>query len=246
MFRKLPDNFLLMRPDATIADNTDGHVAVGLKPRTEAVGRALFDTYPSVDQNKGGKIFQSPENVRHTLRPDVMPLIRYDLKRPAAQGDGFGESYWQATHYPILADDGQLEYIRQRTQNVTALHRPALHAAEIQRAFDESNRRTRFIPESLLVTVWTNRPDRACARHSGGSGPHRLLHFHLPANLRSWGTRRYRRVCVQSHRLDFGPQGPRKKCVAGAPFPALVRCLQAPPALTLFIHSALLPPHGIN
>ncbi|MGI4885542.1 MAG: PAS domain-containing protein [Janthinobacterium lividum] len=159
LFRRLPENFLLMRPDATIVDNTDGHVAVGLKPRTEAVGRTLFEAYPSVDQNEGDKIFQSHENVRRTLQPDVMPLIRYDLERPAEQGGGFEESYWQATHYPILADDGQLEYILQRTQNVTAQHRAALLAAETQRALDESNRRTRFILESLPVMVWTNRPD---------------------------------------------------------------------------------------
>ncbi|TPG66688.1 PAS domain-containing protein [Hymenobacter nivis] len=159
LFRKLPENFLLMRPDATIVDNTDGHVAVGMKPRAEAVGQSLFDAYPSVDQNEGDKIFQSHENVRRTLQPDVMPLIRYDLERPAAQGGGFEESYWQATHYPILDDDGQLEYILQRTQNVTEAHRAALLAAETQRALDEMNRRTRFILESLPVMVWTNRPD---------------------------------------------------------------------------------------
>ncbi|MFD1470672.1 PAS domain-containing protein [Hymenobacter caeli] len=159
LFRKLPENFLLMLPDATIVDNTDGHAAVGLKPRAEVVGRPLFDAYPAVDQNEGDKIAQSHENVRRTLRPDVMPLIRYDLERPAAQGGGFEESYWQATHYPILADDGRLEYILQRTQNVTAQHRAALQAAAAQRALDESNLRTRFILESLPVMVWTNRPD---------------------------------------------------------------------------------------
>lgn len=159
LFRKLPENFLLLLPDATIVDNTDGHVAVGMKARAEAVGRSLFEVYPSVDQNEGDKIFQSHENVRRTLRPDVMPLIRYDLERPAGQGGGFEESYWQATHYPILADDGRLEYILQRTQNVTAQHRAALQAAETQRALDESNQRTRFILESLPVMVWTNQPD---------------------------------------------------------------------------------------
>ena len=88
LFRKLPENLLLMRPDATIVDNTDGHVAVGMKARAEAVGRTLFEVYPSVDQNEGDKIFQSHENVRRTLQPDVMPLIRYDLERPQEQGGG--------------------------------------------------------------------------------------------------------------------------------------------------------------
>ncbi len=159
LFRKLPENFLLMRPDATIVDNTDAHEAISFKPRADAVGRTLFEAYPSVDQNEGDKIFQSHENVRRTLRPDAMPLIRYDLERPAEQGGGFEESYWQATHYPVLDAAGQLAYILQRSQNVTAQHLAARQADAAQRALDEATDRTRFILESLPVMVWTNRPD---------------------------------------------------------------------------------------
>jgi hypothetical protein len=37
LFHSLPENLLLMAPDATIIDNTDSHVAASLKPRAEVV-----------------------------------------------------------------------------------------------------------------------------------------------------------------------------------------------------------------
>nr|GFC83654.1 hypothetical protein [Tanacetum cinerariifolium] len=97
LFRAIPAALLLMAPDATILDNTDEHVAVSLKARDEIVGRPLFEAFPV------------------HLEPHTMPLIRYDLERPAEQGGGFEELYWQATHYPVLDAAGQLQYILQRT-----------------------------------------------------------------------------------------------------------------------------------
>ena len=155
LFRALPENLLLMAPDATIIDNTDSHVAASLKPRDEVVGQTLFEAFPSVDQNEGNVIFQSHEHVRQHRAPHTMPLIRYDLALPAEQGGGFEEMYWQATHYPILDEQGEVQYILQRTQNVTEQHRAALRAAQVQRELDEAQDRTRFILENLPVLIWT-------------------------------------------------------------------------------------------
>ncbi|GAB3589518.1 PAS domain-containing protein [Hymenobacter daeguensis] len=159
LFRSLPDNFLVMAPDATILDNSDSHVAVGLKPREEVLGRTLFEAYPSVDQNQGDVIAASHEHVRQHLEPHTMPLIRYDLEVPAEQGGGFEEMYWQATHYPVLDAQGRLQYIVQRTQNVTEQYRAAQAAARAQAALAESQQRTLFMLENLPVFIWTAQPD---------------------------------------------------------------------------------------
>ena len=155
LFRSLPESFLLMKPDATIVDNTDAHVAASLKSREEVLGRTLFEAYPSVDQNQGDVIEQSHEHVRQHLEPHVMPLIRYDLALPEEQGGGFEEMYWQATHYPILNAQGQLQYILQRTQNVTEQHRAALAAEAADRALADAHQRTQFLLENLPVLIWT-------------------------------------------------------------------------------------------
>lgn len=158
LFHSLPENLLLIGtdPEATIIDNTDSHVAVSLKSRAEAVGRPFFEAYPASDASGADAIRTSHEHVRQHLAPHTMPLIRYDL----AGADGeLEEYYWQATHYPILDAAGQLQYILQRTQNVTEQLRAAKVAAEAQQKLAEEQARTLFILENLPVLIWTTTPD---------------------------------------------------------------------------------------
>ncbi|RZK62553.1 MAG: PAS domain S-box protein [Hymenobacter sp.] len=157
VFHSLPENFLLIGtdPDATILDNTDSHVAVSLKSRAEAVGKPFFEAYPATDERGAAVIRASHEYVRQHRAPHTMPLIRYDL----AGADGrVEEFYWQATHYPILDAVGQLQYILQRTQNVTEQLRIAQAAAEAQAKLADEQARTLFILESLPVFIWTTTP----------------------------------------------------------------------------------------
>lgn len=159
LFRSLPENLMLMAPDATIVDNTDGHEQVSLKKREDVIGLNMFDAFPSVDQNQGDIIFQSQEHVRRHYEPHTMPVIRYDLEVPAERGGGFEELYWQATHYPILDDNGALLYILQRTQDITEQYRAEQRNQAMQRELAENQERTRFILESLPVLIWTATPD---------------------------------------------------------------------------------------
>jgi PAS domain S-box-containing protein len=161
VFRSLPENFLLIapNPEATILDNTDRHVAVSLKSREAAVGKPFFEAYPASDESGAAQIRESHEYVRRHLEPHTMPLIRYDLARPAEQGGGLEEFYWEATHYPIVNAQGELQYILQRTQNVTEQLRAARLAAETQQKLADEQQRTRFILENLPVLIWTATPD---------------------------------------------------------------------------------------
>ncbi|GAA4504875.1 hypothetical protein GCM10023172_31880 [Hymenobacter ginsengisoli] len=161
VFRSLPENFLLIapNPEATILDNTDSHVAVSLKRREEVIGKPFFEAYPASDESGAAQIRESHEHVRRHLEPHTMPLIRYDLERPTEQGGGLEEFYWEATHYPVLDAQGQLQYILQRTQNVTEQLRAARLAAETQQKLAEEQERTRFILENLPVLIWTATPD---------------------------------------------------------------------------------------
>ncbi|MDQ2769817.1 MAG: PAS domain-containing protein [Bacteroidota bacterium] len=158
LFQALPGSYLLLAADGTVLNNSDGHVAASLLPRAKAVGRNIFDAYPSAPDSQRA-LHESHEQVRRTLRPDTMPLLRYDLERPAELGGGIEERYWQLTHYPLLDAQGQLQYILQIPQDVTETHRTAQLAAAAQLALDEAHQRTSFILESLPVLVWTNRPD---------------------------------------------------------------------------------------
>ncbi|WP_460503633.1 hypothetical protein, partial [Hymenobacter agri] len=78
LFRMLPGSYLLLAPDGTVLDNSDQHVAVSLLPREQAVGRNIFAAYPSAPESQRD-LHASHEEVRRTLQPHAMPLLRYDL-----------------------------------------------------------------------------------------------------------------------------------------------------------------------
>ena len=173
LFHALPGAFLLLAADGTIVDNSDQHVAVSLLPREQAVGRDIFDAYPSAPESQRD-LAASHEQVRRTLRPDAMPLLRYDLERPAELGGGTEERYWQITHYPLLDAQGQLQYILLNPQDVTDATLAARRSAQVQRDLDEVTERNQFIMQSLPMMVWTTRPDGSAdsfnARWTGFTG----------------------------------------------------------------------------
>lgn len=160
LFRALADNFLVIAPDAaaTILDDTDRHAAVAMKTRAEVVGKPFFEAYPVASQSEADVIRASHEHVRRHKEPHTMPLIRYDLERPAEQGGGLEERYWQATHYPVLDAQGRLQYIVQRTQDVTEQHLAEQQRLRMQQELAESQERARFTLEALPIMVWTTKP----------------------------------------------------------------------------------------
>ncbi|OGX83309.1 PAS domain-containing protein [Hymenobacter coccineus] len=157
LFHHLPDSYLLLAPDGTVRDSSDLHQQASLQPRAAAVGRHIFDAFPSAPESQR-TLRESQDRVRHTLQPDTMTLLSYDLARPAAQGDGTQELYWEVTHYPILDPAGALLHILQRATDVTAATHAAALAADTQRALAETRTRTHFILESLPLLVWTTTP----------------------------------------------------------------------------------------
>jgi PAS domain S-box-containing protein len=158
IFHLFPDSLLLLLPNGTVADNSNAHVEVSLLPRAQAVGRDIFVAYPSAPESQR-ELFESHEYVRQHLEPHTMRLLRYDLERPAELGGGTEERYWQITHYPLFDEQGQLEYILQRPQDVTAQTLATRQAEAASQALLDVQERNRFILESLPVMVWTNTPD---------------------------------------------------------------------------------------
>jgi PAS domain S-box-containing protein len=160
LFQDLPDSYLLLAADGTIVTNSDQHVAVSLLPREKAVGRNIFDAYPSAPESQRA-LFESHEYVRRHKQAHTMPLTRYDLERPAEQGGGMEERYWQITHYPLFDQEGNLQYILQRPQDVTEKHLAELRSQEMAQELAESQHQARFVLEALPVMIWTSQADGA-------------------------------------------------------------------------------------
>ena len=59
-----------------------------------------------------------------------MPAQKYDIRRPAALGGGFEERYWSPVNSPVLNNDGSVQYIIHRVEDITDFLRLKLLEAE--------------------------------------------------------------------------------------------------------------------
>ena len=125
LIRAAPGMFVLLRPDDAYTIVAASGDYLRTSHSAEAIlGRPLFDVFPdnpAVDDPEGsGSLRASLARVVATGQRDEMPVVRYDVRRPAAEGGGFEERYWFAVNIPVLADDGRIEFIVHRVEEATA------------------------------------------------------------------------------------------------------------------------------
>ncbi|MDO8793791.1 MAG: ATP-binding protein [Vicinamibacterales bacterium] len=123
IFESAPDSYLILSPDLIIVAVTDAYLRATMTSRDAIVGRHLFEVFPDnpddPDATGVGNLRASLDRVRTTLRPDVMALQRYDVRRPAEHGGGFEARYWLPANHPILDERGALCNILHHAQDVT-------------------------------------------------------------------------------------------------------------------------------
>lgn len=121
VFQASPNPYVIISPDYEILDLNAAYLAVTGRTRDSLVGRHLFDAFPA-SQRAERQLRQSIDAALRTGESDSLALIRY----PVAREDGSGpseDSYWSATHTPILGQEGQVIAVLQHTVNITELHR---------------------------------------------------------------------------------------------------------------------------
>ncbi len=156
LFYSLPDKYLLLDANGIVLDLNDSHAAssLGGRNRSEVAGHDFFEVWPPTSTTEANVVRSSHEQVRRTHQPHTMPLIRYDVPNDALP-TGYEQRYWEATHYPVVDEQGQLRYILQRTEDVTARLQAEAQRTEAQRQLVVSQERSHFILESVPLMVWT-------------------------------------------------------------------------------------------
>jgi PAS domain S-box-containing protein len=125
LFDAVPGLYLVLLPDDpvfTIAAVNKAYAAATLTNPDEIIGRGLFDIFPDNpdDPNTSGV-----ENLRASLRQVIatkakhaMAVQKYDIQRPDG---GFEERIWSPLNAPLLGENGELEFIIHRVEEVTEL-----------------------------------------------------------------------------------------------------------------------------
>ena len=123
LFESAPGLYLVLTPDLYIVAVTDAYLQATMTKREAVLGRHLFDVFPDNPDDPSatgvGNLGASLERVKATRRADVMPVQKYDIRRPAAEGGGFEEHYWSPINTPVPGPDNQIAYIIHRVEDVT-------------------------------------------------------------------------------------------------------------------------------
>ncbi len=118
-----PDPYLILDPDFSIVGVNDAYLRATMTRRADMLGRGLFDVFPDNPDDPSAEgvrnLRTSLLRVLKTRMPDAMPVQKYDIRKPEADGGGFEERYWSPINTPILNKDGEVEYIIHRVEDVT-------------------------------------------------------------------------------------------------------------------------------
>ncbi|UOQ97268.1 PAS domain-containing protein [Hymenobacter sp. 5317J-9] len=123
VFNATPGATLLLAPDWTIVGASDDYLAATLAERDAIVGRFIFDAFPdnplTPEANAVANVRASLTQVMATRRPHDMAPQHYDVPDRARPGH-FVERHWLPRHTPVLDAAGQVQYLIQSVQDITA------------------------------------------------------------------------------------------------------------------------------
>ncbi len=123
LFESAPALYLVLRPDFTIVAATDAYLAATMTRREDVLGRGIFEVFPANPSDPAASGVQnlraSLEQVRDHRESDTMPMQKYDIRRPQSEGGAFEVRYWCPVNSPVFGEDGELEYIIHRVEDVT-------------------------------------------------------------------------------------------------------------------------------
>ena len=112
LFQFSPGCYLVLAPDLTIVAVSDAYLRATMTKREEIIHRGIFDVFPDNPDDPGAtgvtNLRASLGQVRADLRPDVMAVQKYDIRRPESEGGGFEERHWSPVNSPVPGDDGEL------------------------------------------------------------------------------------------------------------------------------------------
>ncbi|AFZ29362.1 multi-sensor hybrid histidine kinase [Gloeocapsa sp. PCC 7428] len=125
LFESVPGCYLVLVPDTkfTIVAVSDAYLRVTMTQRDRILGRGLFEVFPANPNDPAAtgvqNLRRSLESVLQNRQSDVMAFQKYDIPRPASEGNGFEERYWSPVNSPVFGKNQEIIYIIHRVEDVT-------------------------------------------------------------------------------------------------------------------------------
>ncbi|HEY4243233.1 MAG TPA: PAS domain S-box protein [Kofleriaceae bacterium] len=130
VLRAAPDLYLLVDPALVIVDASDAYLRATSATRDAIVGRGIFDVFPGDTEG----VVQVRASFGHVIahrEAHELPVLRYPFNGV--------ERVWRSTNTPVLAEDGSLQFVLHRAEDITsAVSRP------YERLFE-------YAPDAILI-----------------------------------------------------------------------------------------------
>jgi signal transduction histidine kinase len=123
LFESAPGLYLVLKTDLSIVAVSDAYLEATMTKRESILGRGIFDVFPdNPDDSQADGVRNLRASLLRVLKnktTDNMPLQKYDIRRPEAQGGGYEERYWSPMNSPVFGEGEELAYIIHRVEDVT-------------------------------------------------------------------------------------------------------------------------------
>jgi PAS domain-containing protein len=122
VFNAMPGLCLVLDPAFTIVAQNDEHARATQTQGGQIVGQHVFAAFPDNPEDSGAsgvsRLRDSLLQVLKTRETDHLADLRYDVKPPTGP---FVTRYWSVTNVPLLGNDGFVQWILIRAEEVTEL-----------------------------------------------------------------------------------------------------------------------------
>lgn len=123
IFEQSSELLVVIDPQFTIVAVSDSFVKTTSTVGENIVGCNNFDVFPDNPDdekaNEKSKVLKSFNRMLTNKTPDSLPVIKFDIPKPASAGGRFEMKYWQTTNSPILDANNKVKYIIQWADDVT-------------------------------------------------------------------------------------------------------------------------------
>ncbi|MCI0330902.1 MAG: PAS domain S-box protein [candidate division Zixibacteria bacterium] len=155
LFEAAPDLYLVLTPKLTIVAVSEAYARATMTRREEILGRGIFDVFPDNPDDPATEgvrnLRASLERVKRDRVADAMPVQKYDIRRPEADGGGFEERFWSPVNSPVFDSKGELAYIIHRVEDVTEFVRLKQAGARQQRLTEEIQGKVEEMESEVLL-----------------------------------------------------------------------------------------------
>lgn len=149
LFNNIPGRYIILLPDLTVAAVSDEYLKATSVERERLVGKYIFDVFPDNPNENGShgsaNVLSSLEKVFQTGKPDLMPVIKYDIPQSSANGNAFEERFWRLATYPFFDDLKNVVCVIHHIEDITEQEKLKRKEAEIERINSQLKTQSRQI-----------------------------------------------------------------------------------------------------